>query len=77
MKRSSASLVFNIFLAVGILLFIITDVCCYDIRKFDETAANTNGRVVDLLEKRRSGNRSATYTPVVIYEDDLVWKYGF
>ena len=71
MKRSSAALVFNIFLAVGFLLFIITGICCYDIKKFEETAVKTSGRVVDLIEKRRSGSRSASYSPVVIYEDDL------
>lgn len=71
MKRNSASLVFNIFLAVGLLLFTITGIFCYNLKKFDEAAVKTSGRVVDLVEKRRSGStQSATYSPVVIYEDD-------
>lgn len=77
MKRSSPALVFNIFLVVGFLLFVITGIFCYDIKKFEETAVKTSGRVVDLLEKRRSGNRSATYSPVVIYEDDRGMQHRY
>jgi hypothetical protein len=77
MKRNSPALVFNIFLAVGILLFIITGISCYNIKKFEETAVKTSGRVIDLIEKRRSGSRSATYSPVVIYEDDRGMQHQY
>lgn len=67
MKRSSASLVFNIFLAIGILLLITAATVCYNIKKFNAAAIKTNGRVVDLVEK--SGKKSTTYSPVIIYKD--------
>ena len=78
MKRSTVSLVFNIFLGIGLLLLIISLVICYSIKKFDAAAAKTSGTVVDMLERSRSSNSSSpTYTPVVTYEDGNGVKHRY
>ncbi|SEW52193.1 DUF3592 domain-containing protein [Chitinophaga arvensicola] len=71
MKRSSVSLVFNIFLAVGVLMLVIAAVISYSIQKFDAGAVKTTGHVVDLIQRGSSGSRGgSTYSPVVIYTDN-------
>lgn len=71
MKRSSVSLVFNIFLVIGGVILIVGSVLSYKTWKFTKTAEKTTGKVVDLITSRSSsGNRSTTYKPVVIYVDN-------
>ncbi|WP_142688374.1 DUF3592 domain-containing protein [Chitinophaga polysaccharea] len=75
MKRSSVSLVFNIFLGVGIVTLIITLVILYNVKKFNDSAVKTSGTVVDLIAKR--GSKSTTYSPVVTFNDNAGVKHRY
>ncbi|QHS60865.1 DUF3592 domain-containing protein [Chitinophaga agri] len=52
MKRSSVSLVFNIFLVIGGVILIVGSVLSYKTWKFTKTAEKTTGKVVDLITSR-------------------------
>jgi len=75
MRRTSPALVFNIFLAIGVVLLIIAGVIYHNIKTFTDNGIRVNGRVIDLLAKR--SNKSTTYSPVVIYNDkqDIGHRY--
>jgi hypothetical protein len=71
MKRTNISLIFNIFLAVGLVLLLIAGFLTYKTKNFERTALKASGRVVDLVKRHgSSGGNSRTYSPVVIYTDD-------
>lgn len=75
MKRSSVSLVFNIFLGIGIIMLTVTLVILYSVKKFNDSGVKTNGTVVDLIAKR--GSKSTTYSPVVTYNDEAGVKHRY
>lgn len=77
MKRSSVSLVFNIFLVIGIVMLAVTLVIFFSIEKFNASAIKTNGTVVDLIAKSSSSGKSTMYSPVVTYDDEAGVKHRY
>jgi len=75
MKRSSVSLVFNIFLGVGIVMLTITLAILFSVKKFNDSAVKTSGTVIDLIAK--GGSKSTTYSPVVTYNDKAGVKHRY
>lgn len=75
MKRNSVSLVFNIFLVIGIVMLTVSLIFFYNVKKFNASAVKTNGTVVDLIAKR--GSKSTTYSPVVTYNDEAGVKHRY
>lgn len=75
MKRSSVSLVFNIFLGFGIVMLIISLIIFFSVKKFNASAVKTTGTVIDLIAKRDS--KSTTYSPVVTYNDKAGIKHRY
>lgn len=69
MKRRSVSLVFNIFLAVGMIMLIVSLVLYYNSKRFEATAVKTSGTVVDLIAKSSGRSSGTMYSPVVTYTD--------
>lgn len=77
MKRSTVSIVFNIFLVVGLIMLTISGIICYNVKKFNATAVKTSGTVIDLIAKRSSSGKSSTYSPVVTYNDASGTKHRY
>lgn len=81
MKRSTVSLVFNIFLAIGVVMLTVAAVICYNTKKFDASAVKTTGTVVDLVERVSSSSsnnrRSTTFSPVITYNDSKGGKHRY
>jgi hypothetical protein len=77
MKRSTVSITFSIFLAVGLLLLVISGIIWYNKKKFETKSVKTTGTVIDLIAKSSSSGSQPTYSPVINYLDAYGVKHRY